>query len=139
MKGSIRQCPAVSLRITRHIAASAAPLLTDTPAHILAAVTPDHGPRGTIQLFVLGRAVAKRGERRAAPRQNSSGAVLLSFRTQVFLRTYANLVLLSPCVRKPSYVRKCWHSYLQRTQNRYSCLFCVRRRYPGALPRRREN
>ena len=116
IRWNVRQCPAVSLRITRHVAASAAPLLTDTPAHILAAVTPDRGPRGTIQLFVLGRAVAKRGERRAAPRQNSSGAVFLSFRTQVFCvrtliwyscllayanhLTYANVGILTYSVRK---------------------------------------
>ena len=37
---------------------------------------------------------------------------------------------MSPCVRKPSVVRKFWHSYLQRTQYRYSCFFfCVRRWY----------
>ena len=83
--------------------------------------------------------VGSQSSERTASRAWGTWGRILIFAYASFLRTYANLVFLSPCVRKPSYVRKCWHSYLQRTQNRYSCLFCVRKRYPRALPRRSEN
>ena len=69
------------------------------------------------------------------PTKVRPGAVFLSLRTQVFC---VRMLIWYSCLFAYA-IRKFWHSYLQRTQNRYSCLFCVRRRYSRALPRRREN